>query len=107
MGTMHRRLLLAGLVTATLINSGCGTVCNLVLPINEEKTFGGIRADMDVIVKVTDDKPSGSGPLTSSGGQGDATLAVALMVLPFLDLPLSFVGDVITYPLARWLDSLK
>lgn len=102
---MGRRLLILGLVAAVLINGGCGTVCNLASPESGDRTFGGIRYDMEVIAKVTGDTPISNGPLGASGGQGDAALAVAFVVLPFLDLPLSFIGDIVIYPLTRWLDS--
>jgi hypothetical protein len=67
----------------------------------QEKAFGGIPYDLELLKKSQDGSQQVFGP----GPGGDALGGVVLLLLPFADLPLSFVGDLLTYPLARWLDS--
>ena len=88
----------------TLLSSGCGTACSLVFPEQGDNRFGGIRYDLEAMGNITGNSPGSSGLLANAGGQGDAVLAVAAMPIPFFDLPLSFIGDLVTYPLVQYLD---
>ena len=102
---MLRRLSACAVLSASLLAGGCGTVCNLVKP-DGEKTYGGVRFDVEQIDRLTSGESS-SGPLSSSGAGGGSVAAVVLLVGPFLDIPLSFLADTLTFPLARWLDSRR
>ena len=94
-------------IAAVVSCSGCGTVYNLVRPSQERKTFGGVQTDLEVIEKLVDGAPASAGPLSSSGEGTAAALALVVLFAPFADLPLSAVGDALTFPLARWLDRDK
>lgn len=95
-----------GCLAACLFCTGCGTFVNLVKPSTEEKAFGGVRVDVETIGKLADGESLGSHPLSANASaSGGAPIAAAIMILgPFVDLPLSFLGDIVTYPLARRLD---
>ncbi|HJZ58580.1 MAG TPA: hypothetical protein VKE74_26805 [Gemmataceae bacterium] len=101
---MPRQLLIAVLLATAILNSGCGTVVNLVRPGKEEKAFGGVRFDVDQIGKLVEGEPVSDGPLATPGAGGGSVAAVVLLIGPFVDIPLSFIGDTLTYPLAWWLD---
>jgi uncharacterized protein YceK len=102
---VYRHAALIAILVTSLLASGCGTVVNLVRPNDEPKAFGGIRFDIEQIDKLVSDGPAdANGPLTSSG-TGAALGALIFLAAPFADLPLSLLGDTLTYPLARWLDS--
>jgi uncharacterized protein YceK len=99
-----RPALVAVALLTSLLNVGCGTVCNLCHPDRTPKAFGGPAFDADVLARVYGRDPSRE-PLSNSNDPKEAAiLLIMLSVGPFLDLPLSFVGDLLTYPLARWLD---
>ena len=90
------------IATALLACTGCGTVVNLATPLQDKKVYGGVRNDIDLIEKFTE----GESVLGSTPGNEVAVMfALAIVVLPFLDLPLSAVGDTLSLPLTRWLDN--
>ena len=97
---MTRFLPLVLLVACT----GCGTVVNLVTPVQEGKVYGGVKTDVDLIQKLFDGSTASTGPLASPSQGVGSLFAVACVVLPFMDLPLSLLGDTLTLPLTRWLD---
>jgi uncharacterized protein YceK len=103
-----RRSLLAAAVAA--LTAGCGTVASLTMPDDSGRVYGGVRRDLDWAVKVVDGPAEPNGILTNSGGgdgKAGALFAAFFILGPVVDLPLSFIGDTITFPLARWLDADK
>lgn len=95
---MSRFLLAIGLAAAGLLSCGCGTVTNLVSRREGPKAFGGARLDCEVMSKMLAKEPI-PGPWQPE--------APGFAFIPFLDIPLSLVGDVVTYPLARWMDKRR
>ena len=93
------------LVFLLLTGTGCGTVVNLATPAREGKVYGGVKYDTDLIEKLVDGGATGSGLLSSPAGGAGAAFAVLFLAFPFVDLALSAVGDTLTLPLTRWLDS--
>ncbi len=87
------------LAVALLASTGCGTVVNLVTPAHEGKVYGGVRNDLDLIEKIFEGQPSDTNP-----GGAAVMLMLAVIALPFLDLPLSAIGDTLTLPITRRLD---
>jgi uncharacterized protein YceK len=87
--------------------TGCGTVCNLVVPGREDKVYGGVRFDVEQIQKLVEGAPASDGVLSPGAGNLGGLLAAAFVLGPFLDLPLSAVGDTVTLPITRWLDDRK
>jgi uncharacterized protein YceK len=95
---MAYRSICVALLLSSLPLAGCGTVANLVKspPHDGAKTpFGGVRQDLWCIEKAANGEPGfGTHPEAESGQHP----CVALMILCAADLPLSLVGDVVTWP---------
>ena len=70
---------------AALVASGCGTVANL--KTGEPELYGGVQKDVQLLET----------PHTPEQGVGIRNLGPLVL---FVDLPLSFVGDTLTMPLA-------
>jgi hypothetical protein len=86
------------LLISTLTTAGCGTVANLVVTHPEEggKTpFGGVRQDVGCIKKAANGELAFETPAQPESGQRPQ---VGLLVLCAADLPLSMIGDVLTWP---------
>ncbi|HEY3789944.1 MAG TPA: YceK/YidQ family lipoprotein [Urbifossiella sp.] len=95
------------IVVLSLSCQGCGTCCNLIGAGSEERAFGGVRFDVDTIGKIADGESLGFQPLAQpdTGGTGVGAIIAGIMILgPVIDIPLSLIGDTVTYPLARWID---
>lgn len=92
---------------AALLAAGCGTVASLAQPDDCGRVYGGVRRDVAWATNVFDGPADPNGPLANTGG-GDGTagaiFAAVFIVGPLIDLPLSLLGDTLTFPLARWLD---
>ncbi|MBN9521340.1 YceK/YidQ family lipoprotein [bacterium] len=98
---------LLAVVAGGALAAGCGTVASLAQPDDSGRVYGGVRRDLDWAMKVIDGPADSNGPLMNSGGDGraGALFAAVLILGPVLDVPLSLVGDTVTLPLARWLDT--
>jgi uncharacterized protein YceK len=88
------------LLLSVLSTAGCGTAANLVGAGPGKKTpFGGVRHDVRRLTEARD------GELTVGWGGREWGLQphqqAGLMILCAADLPLSLVGDVVTWPYAR------
>lgn len=97
---MVRTLTFPVVFLASLLSGG-GTVVNFVQQ-DHDKTFGGVQQDMDFI----DQLVNADSPIMSTGSGGSPWMVV-LVVAPFVDLPLSILGDTLTFPIARWLDDQR
>jgi hypothetical protein len=73
------------ILVAALPSLGCGTVANLCLPINDQKTFGGVQADM----KFASDTLNGHHQVTGTDHVA-VFAAAATVAFPILDMPFSF-----------------
>lgn len=86
------------LLLASLPIAGCGTVANLVKSQPEQggtTSFGGVRQDLSCLKKAENGEFSfGKHPKAKS----DQDPQIALMLLIAADLPLSLIGDVVTWP---------
>ncbi len=106
---MTSRAIPVAVLVAALFSSGCGTIENFATPKDGVRTFGGVALDLQHASDLANGSTGGAGSPVGSGGgtQGTtyAAMTLAIVFAPFLDLPFSFIGDVITYPLARFLDS--
>jgi uncharacterized protein YceK len=97
---MVGRAIRTALLLSTLPAAGCGTVANLVRPGPAEggkAPFGGVRQDLWCI------RTAGSGDFgvrAHAKSEPERYPQVALMLLCAADLPLSLVGDVVTWPYA-------
>jgi uncharacterized protein YceK len=93
---VHRSICVALLSTLPL--AGCGTVVNLVRSPPEEggkSPFGGVRHDVRCIEKASNgDYGFGAHPKS----EPEQHPQVALLLLCAADLPLSLIGDVVTWP---------
>jgi hypothetical protein len=88
------------LLFSVLSAAGCGTAANLVGAGPRKKVpFGGVQHDKRCLSKVRD------GELNLGWGghewEPQPHQQMGLMVLCAADLPLSLVGDVVTWPYAR------
>lgn len=95
---MAYRVTCFGLLLASLLTAGCGTVANLARPRPEEGgriPFGGVRHDVSCITRAANGE-LGPSPQPKSGSGQDPQLA--LVMLCAIDLPLSLIGDVVTWP---------
>lgn len=92
---MTLRAIGVGLLLGSLPIAGCGTVANLARPgPNGGKIpFGGVRHDVSSI-----DKTANGGCGCTPGSPPEQYRQVALKVFCTADLPLSFIGDVVTWP---------
>src|SRR5262245_15804616 len=98
MSSMPPPLLIAVSLTTAVRAGGCGTVVNVVPPSPEDKTFGGVRFDVEQVTKFVEAGPASNGPSSTPGGKEWAAIAIVFAAVPFADLPLSFVGDMLTFP---------
>ncbi|MCC6417381.1 MAG: YceK/YidQ family lipoprotein [Gemmataceae bacterium] len=89
---MARTSALAALAGAAVWLGGCGTVANLGRPADQQRVFGGVRLDMEVVQEC-------AGEVGQEGGPGNPAEAVVSATCSVLDMPLSLVGDVVTLPL--------
>lgn len=82
-------------VLAVLPAAGCGTAANLAHTRPEEGgrvPFGGVKRDLAAL-----QQPE-AGPRTHHAPESEVYPRQSLAVLCALDLPFSFVGDVLTWP---------
>src|SRR4051812_31904740 len=95
---MAFRTMCVALLLSVLPIAGCGTVANLVRPGPEaggKTPFGGVRQDVWCIQKAADGEfVMRTHPKTES----EQYARGALVLLCAADLPLSFIGDVVTWP---------
>ncbi len=96
---MGPRAICVALLLSSLPLAGCGTVANLVNKSPPEaggkSPFGGVRNDVWCIEKAANGEPGFWTHPTSGSEQHPR---VALMLLCAADLPLSLIGDVVTWP---------
>ena len=95
---MRYRAICFALLLSSLPLAGCGTVANLVKSRPEEggkSPFGGVRQDVRCIEKASNGE-CGFG--THPKSESEQHPQVALMLLCAADLPLSLIGDVVTWP---------
>jgi len=88
----------AALLLSSLFIAGCGTVSNLVKSDPEEggkSPFGGVRQDLRCIEKASN---GDIGFGTHAKSEPEQYPQVALMMFCAADLPLSLIGDVVTWP---------
>jgi uncharacterized protein YceK len=99
--SMCRTLVVIAFALGTLLSSGCGTIVNLIKPEDDLRAYGGVRRSIGQVDKVV------NGDTSLQMGTSDGTVALmaaaVFLLFPFVDVPLSFVGDTLTYPLAHWL----
>jgi uncharacterized protein YceK len=94
---MAIRAICVALLLSSLPVAGCGTVVNLVKPGPEQGgviPFGGVKHDMAWINKAGGEQGCQSAPVSDS----EHYRQMALMLFCAADLPLSFIGDVVTWP---------
>jgi uncharacterized protein YceK len=95
---MAFRTIRVALLLASLPIAGCGTVANLARSHPEEggtSPFGGVRQDVACIQKSANGE-YGFREHPKSGPEQYPQ--VALMLVCAADLPLSFIGDLVTWP---------
>ena len=94
-GDMAFRAIRVALLLSSLPMAGCGTVANLARPgpAGGKIPFGGVRHDVSSIDKTANGE-CGCGPCCTP----EQYRQVALRVFCAADLPLSFIGDVVTWP---------
>jgi uncharacterized protein YceK len=95
---MRGRYYAAVVFVAALVTSGCGTVVNLCK--SDSKPLGGVQTDMDFATYYLN-----GGEKVTGREQQDVYAALGMVALPFFDMPFSFIGDILTYPIVRWKDS--
>jgi len=93
------------ILLAALACAGCGTTVNLAT--RENKVYGGVRNDLDVIEGLFEGTPD---PNVHLGGV-EVLFALFVVSLPALDLPFSLLADTLTStdansgcPLCRFLE---
>lgn len=95
---MTFRAIRVALLLSTLPAAGCGTVTNLVgsHPGGGGKVpFGGVRQDVACIHKATNEE---HGFTTEPESDSEKYRQVAHVLLYAADLPLTLIGDVVTWP---------
>jgi uncharacterized protein YceK len=96
---MAFRAICVALLLSSLPIAGCGTVANLARQGPEEEggmsAFGGVRQDVSCIKKAENGECSFWTQPKSEPAQHPQ---VALMAFYAADLPLSLIGDVVTWP---------
>jgi uncharacterized protein YceK len=95
---MAYRATCVALLLSTLLIAGCGTIVNLAKTHPDEggrSPFGGVRQDVSCIEKAANRE---SGFRTHPDWELEQHRRAARMVLCTADLPLSLVGDVVTWP---------
>jgi hypothetical protein len=95
---MAFRAIYVALLLSILPGAGCGTVVNLVRQRPDEggvSPFGGVRQDVSCIKKAANGEFAfGTHPRSES----EQHPQVVPMLLCAADLPLSLVGDIVTWP---------
>jgi hypothetical protein len=96
---MAYRTLCVALLLSSLLIAGCGTVANLINKSPPEAggkvPFGGVKQDLSCIHNAANgESPFGTHPKPDS----EQHPQVGVMLLCAADLPLSLVGDVVTWP---------
>jgi uncharacterized protein YceK len=97
-GEMGVRALSVTLLLSILATGGCGTVANLAKPGPEaggKSPFGGVSHDMACIRDASNEVPNAR---AHDQPESDQLHRGALVLLYAADLPLSFLGDVVTWP---------
>ena len=96
-GEMAFRAIRVALLLSSLPIAGCGTVANVAKPGPEggKVPFGGVRQDVWCIKKAENGEWDFRTPPKSEPEQHPQ---VALMLLCAADVPLSLIGDVVTWP---------
>jgi hypothetical protein len=97
-GEMAFRAICIALLLASLPSAGCGTVANLANSHPEEggtTPFGGVKKDVSCLKNAVN-KESGCKPLPRSDSEQYRQVALGLFCAA--DLPLSAIGDVVTWP---------
>lgn len=95
---MAYRAICIALLLSSLLGAGCGTVANLLKPgpVEGGKTpFGGVRHDVACIKTAAHGE---CGCSTPPGSESEQYRQVARTLCCAADLPLSFIGDVVTWP---------
>jgi len=94
---MAYRTICVALLLSTLPSAGCGTVVNLARSRSEEggrSPFGGVRQDVSGIRKAA----NGEIGFRAHPKLDSEHPQVAPMLFCAADLPLSFIGDIVTWP---------
>jgi hypothetical protein len=98
-GEMAFRAICVVLLLSSLPIAGCGTVANLAKQGPEEVVgmapFGGVRQDVSCIKQAENGE---CGFWTKPKSEPSQHPQVALMLFYAADLPLSLIGDVVTWP---------
>ena len=97
-GQMAFRAICVALLLSSLPIAGCGTAANLVTSRPEEggkSPFGGVRRDVSCITKSSHGE---FGFRRHSETESEQYPQMGLMLFCAMDLPLSLVGDVVTWP---------
>jgi hypothetical protein len=97
-GEMAYRAICLGLLLSILPSAGCGTAVNLVEQRPGQggvSPFGGVRQDVACLHKAANGE---LGFRTPPKSESEQHRQVALMLLWAADLPLTFIGDVVTWP---------
>lgn len=95
---MSFRTTCVALLLASLPVAGCGTVTNLARQqpgAGGVAPFGGVRQDLSCIHKAADGEV---GFKTHPKGESEQYPQRALMLFCAVDLPLSLIGDILTWP---------
>jgi uncharacterized protein YceK len=95
---MGVRALSVTLLLSILATGGCGTFTNLARPGPEaggKSPFGGVSHDMACIRDASNGEPD---TRAHAQPESDQLHRGALVLLYAADLPLSFIGDVVTWP---------
>jgi uncharacterized protein YceK len=97
---MASRAVCVTLLLSSLAVAGCGTVANVARQqpgAGGVRPFGGVRQDVSCIRKgAGGDSGVGAHPNSESGDYPRAVLMLACAA----DLPLSLIGDIVTWPYA-------
>ena len=97
---MAFRAICVTLLLACLPAAGCGTAANLVRPGPEgggKQPFGGVKQDVSCIQKAANGEV---GFRSHPKSESEHYPRVVLMLFCAADLPLSLIGDVVTWPYA-------
>jgi uncharacterized protein YceK len=95
---MSFRTICVALLLSSLPVTGCGTVTNLVRQqpgAGGVSPFGGVRQDLSCIQKAADGEV---GFKTHPKSESEQYPQRALMLFCAVDLPLSLIGDILTWP---------
>lgn len=98
---MAFRAICVAVLLTTLPVAGCGTAANLVRQGPEQggvSPFGGVRQDVWCIKNAANGE---FGVRTQPKSEAEQHPRVALMLLCAADLPLSLIGDILTWPYTR------